>query len=340
MMRLPILALLSSAVLLCGAAPALEPVTFTDNNSTAAARLAMHHINEHHNHGYKFQLSETQGYKAEKVDEVKLIELQLNLLETRCHVVNPKHFEDCETRSEGERAVKANCTVMMTVKNGDAKVTKYECDTRQAKTNFEMAMICPDCPVLLALNTSEGLQSANEAVRKINQNTTNKHYYILQEVGRIQAGYIPMKGMYYYVEFAIVETHCPMGSRIVPEACKPLCPERAHHALCQSTYSRDEGLVAFESLVSRNLYVGTFIMGAIIVLMDPLSVWVIMGILPMPAMNAPQPIPAREDPHPMFKSTIPILAMEDHTTMLEAKEPHLVKKGHTPLNHFIPATDS
>lgn len=31
------------------------------------------------------------------------VELQLKLLETKCHVVNPKPFEDCEIREEHER---------------------------------------------------------------------------------------------------------------------------------------------------------------------------------------------------------------------------------------------
>ena len=29
--------------------------------------------------------------------------LQLDLLETKCHIVNPQHFEDCEIREESER---------------------------------------------------------------------------------------------------------------------------------------------------------------------------------------------------------------------------------------------
>ena len=33
--------------------------------------------------------------------------------------------------------------------------------------------------------------------------------------------------MNYVAEFAMVETHCPVGSRIAPEACTPLCPDRA-----------------------------------------------------------------------------------------------------------------
>lgn len=51
-----------------------------------------------------------------------------------------------------------------------------------------MMMICPDCPKLIPLNSPEGLKSVHEAVKKFNQNTTNQHIYILQEVGRIRSG--------------------------------------------------------------------------------------------------------------------------------------------------------
>ncbi|XP_045906042.1 alpha-2-HS-glycoprotein 1 [Micropterus dolomieu] len=174
------------------------------------------------------------------------VELLLDLLETKCHVVNPQHFEDCELRRVDEREVMANCTVMMTVKNSDAKVTKYDCDTRQVKTNMEMMMICPDCPMLISLDSPEGIKSVNEGVKKFNQNTTNQRYYILQEVGRISSAYMMATGMSYFAEFALVETHCPMGSRIIPEACKPLCPDRAHHAVCSSSYSSTDGLQSVE----------------------------------------------------------------------------------------------
>ncbi|XP_035862738.1 alpha-2-HS-glycoprotein-like [Sander lucioperca] len=141
-----IVVLLSSAVLLVSAAPALELVTCSKESGAAAARLTMHRINENHGHGYKFRLQEIQGNKVETVDGGCNLELQLNLLETVCHVINPKHFEDCEIREEAERAVMANCTIKMSVRNTDANVTKYECDTRQVKTNLEMVTICPDVP--------------------------------------------------------------------------------------------------------------------------------------------------------------------------------------------------
>lgn len=48
--------------------------------------------------------------------------------------------------------------------------------------------ICPDCVTLLPLNDTEGLKFINDAVRKFNENTTNTHYYVLKEVGRISLG--------------------------------------------------------------------------------------------------------------------------------------------------------
>ena len=51
--------LLSAAVALCGAAPALEPVTCSvDGLETTAVRFAIQHINQQQDHGYKFKLSE------------------------------------------------------------------------------------------------------------------------------------------------------------------------------------------------------------------------------------------------------------------------------------------
>ncbi|XP_025755184.1 alpha-2-HS-glycoprotein isoform X2 [Oreochromis niloticus] len=244
MRTLRVLTLLSAAVLLCSAAPGLAPLTCSEGNGPAAADKAVHHINEYHDHGYKFRLHEVQGNSVEQVDGGCNVKLQLDLRETKCHTTNPKPFEDCELRRETQRAVKANCTVLMTIKDGDATITKYECDTRQVNTNSEMVRICPDCPVLLPLNDSEGLKSVHEATTEFNKNTSNQHYYVLKEVGRISSGYIMTSGMNYYAEFALVETRCPMGSRIVIEACTPLCPDRARHAFCKSSYSSENGLLS------------------------------------------------------------------------------------------------
>ncbi|XP_034090977.1 alpha-2-HS-glycoprotein-like isoform X2 [Gymnodraco acuticeps] len=245
MKGLPTLLLLCSTALLCSAAPAVEPVTCSEDGGAAAARMAAHHIDEKHDHGYKFKLSEIKGNKVEKVDDGCEIELQLDLMETTCHNINPKHFEDCMIRGETQRAVMANCSVRINVINGDAKVRNYHCDTRQVKTDSEMVSICTDCPNLISLHDPEGMKSVKEAVQRVNENTTNQNYFILKDVGRIKIGWT-MTGMNYWAEIALVESHCRMGSRILPEACKPLCPDRARHALCHSSYSKSKGLMSVE----------------------------------------------------------------------------------------------
>ncbi|KAK1897068.1 Alpha-2-HS-glycoprotein [Dissostichus eleginoides] len=243
MKGLSTLLLLCSTALLCSAAPAVEPVTCSEDGGAAAARMAAHHIDENHDHGYKFKLSEIKGNKVEKVDDGCEIELQLDLLETTCHNINPTHFEDCMIRFETDRAVMANCSVRMSVRNGDARVRNYHCDTRQGG---EMMMICPDCPNLISLHDPDGMKSVKEAVQRFNENTTNQNYFILKDVGRIKIGWMMMTGSNYWAEIALVESHCPMGSRILPEACKPLYPDRARHAYCRSSYSKSKGLRSVE----------------------------------------------------------------------------------------------
>lgn len=66
---LPFLVLLSSAVLLCSARLGSDPVTCTQEGIAAAAHLATFRINEHHHHGYKFRLNETEHSKIETVLE-------------------------------------------------------------------------------------------------------------------------------------------------------------------------------------------------------------------------------------------------------------------------------
>ncbi|XP_020502570.1 alpha-2-HS-glycoprotein 1 [Labrus bergylta] len=238
------LVLLFSAVLLCHSAPALEPVTCTSENVNAAARLAMHHIDMHHSHGYKFRLLDIKGNKMEETDTGCNIELKLGLGETQCHVVNPKHFEDCEYSGASDGSVMSSCTVMMTVVESDAQVTSYSCETQREISKEELSLTCPDCPVIMALNDKEGLNAALEAVKEFNKNTTNQNYFVLQDVGRLKLGYIMSQGMRHFSEIALVESNCPLFSRIVPAACKALCSHRAQHAVCRSSYSKTSKLVS------------------------------------------------------------------------------------------------
>uniref|UniRef100_A0A8C5BAP0 Alpha-2-HS-glycoprotein-like n=1 Tax=Gadus morhua TaxID=8049 RepID=A0A8C5BAP0_GADMO len=188
--------LLSAAVALCGAAPALEPVTCSvDGLETTAVRFAIQHINQQQDHGYKFKLSEVI-------------------------VVSPT------------QVVMAGCVVVLSVQGDVASVVSHKCGTTKDEEELRM---CPDCPRLQNLTNVEGLQRIGGVIRKYNVLNATEHYFVLSDVGRMSASYIMGVGMNYVAEFAMVETHCPVGSRIAPEACTPLCPDRARHIFCRNS---------------------------------------------------------------------------------------------------------
>ncbi|XP_077389917.1 alpha-2-HS-glycoprotein-like [Festucalex cinctus] len=239
------------ALLLCCAvaapglqgAPTSPALACSADSQEAAARLAVRHVNEHHKHGYKFKLldPDTVNSNFQQQADGCHIDVTMNLLQTNCHVTNPKTEDQCEFMMDSERPAAATCTSKLTVTGGVATVTRHTCVTKPEPSNAEMPMICPDCPSLLPLNDENGVKAAQEAVKKYNRESNHAHYFTLMEISKLTSGYIPSVGMMTWINFVLVETTCPKHSRIVPEACTPRCPDRAHHAYCKVSYSHSTG---------------------------------------------------------------------------------------------------
>uniref|UniRef100_A0A8C5AQL0 Alpha-2-HS-glycoprotein-like n=1 Tax=Gadus morhua TaxID=8049 RepID=A0A8C5AQL0_GADMO len=177
--------LLSAAVALCGAAPALEPVTCSvDGLETTAVRFAIQHINQQQDHGYKFKLSEVIVVSpTQKVQGCSIV-MRVNLQETKCHSSDPKHFEDCEVRHAGGTVVMAGCVVVLSVQGDVASVVSHKCGTTKDEEELRM---CPDCPRLQNLTNVEGLQRIGGVIRKYNVLNATEHYFVLSDVGRMSA---------------------------------------------------------------------------------------------------------------------------------------------------------
>ncbi|CAN9515938.1 unnamed protein product [Ophioblennius macclurei] len=231
-----LLTVLVAAPLLCGT---VDLIDCSGNQISNAVKMAVQHINQQHDHGYKFRLKEIKSSVLETVDGVSCtIELQLTLGETDCPFISPKSTEDCEYRDIGSWAVTANCSVLINVNGADAQVTKYGCSmAKEPASSMEMVMICPDCPKLVQLDEEGAIRAVVAGVAHFNKNATNQHLYALQDVGRNSLGFTMMLGMMYYSQFVLVETRCPFGSKMAPEACVPLCPDRASHAFCSMAYT-------------------------------------------------------------------------------------------------------
>ncbi|XP_061834436.1 alpha-2-HS-glycoprotein-like [Nerophis lumbriciformis] len=227
-------ALLACVLLPADAVTPTEDITCHHFSVGAAANFAVRHIDEHHQHGYKFKLGEIQGNKYEQTADGCNIDLQLALRETRCHFTNPKAVEDCEVLEMSEGGAAATCTVVLRRHLSGTTVTRHQCTTTPAHSSDDM-MMCPDCPRMRPLNDPAAVMAVQEAVQKYNQESNNQHYFALLEIGRVLSGYIPSVGMVTYPKFILVETNCPKDSRV---ACTPRCPHRAQHAVCSTSSSK------------------------------------------------------------------------------------------------------
>ncbi|XP_049587387.1 alpha-2-HS-glycoprotein-like [Syngnathus scovelli] len=241
-------ACLLAVVMCCALAPAgllgaPAEVTCGEDSATAAANLAVRHINEHHKHGFKFKLQEVRSSKYQAVEGGCHVDINMELKQSNCHITNPKLEDQCDFMMQSERGAVANCSSKLNVMGGVATVTNHNCVTKPELSNAEMVIICPDCPVLLPLNDEMGVNAVEEAVKKFNRESNHQHYFALMEISHLTSGYIPSSGMRTYPKFALVETTCPKHSKIMHEACTPRCPDRAHHVFCKTSYSHSNAEV-------------------------------------------------------------------------------------------------
>ncbi|KAG8136227.1 putative Antihemorrhagic factor cHLP-B protein [Naja naja] len=157
------------------------------------AKLAVKYINDHNLHGYKQTLNEIVEMVAE---------MTLNVLETKCHVLDPTPVENCTVRQQHEHAVEAECVVRIHRELGD-KVSGANCHSKPGSVG-NVRRNCTKCPILIPLNDPHVVQSVEYVLRKHNEQLPN-HVYKVLEISRGQHQYDPEA---FYVEFAIVETNC------------------------------------------------------------------------------------------------------------------------------------
>ncbi|XP_061681146.1 alpha-2-HS-glycoprotein-like [Syngnathoides biaculeatus] len=218
------------------AAPSLPAVSCDEESEVAAANLGVQHINQEHKHGFRFKLQVVQSSKYQQVSGGCHIDVNVKLEQTKCHFTNPKPDDQCELWRLDERGAVATCSIEFWVMWGVARVTKHECTTRPELTNEELVTVCPSCPKLLPLDDPTAVKAVNDAVVKFNRENKHENYFTLMEVAHVTMRSFETIGTITSLKFALVETTCPREARNTFVACTPRCPERAHHAFCQTTY--------------------------------------------------------------------------------------------------------
>ncbi|XP_010223875.1 PREDICTED: alpha-2-HS-glycoprotein [Tinamus guttatus] len=165
------------------AAPPPPPLRCDDPESEAAAEIAVNYINDHSHHGYKFALNRIENVRVlPQGPNNQLLFLELDLLETKCHVLNPVPLENCTVRPFEEHAVEGDCDVKLQNLDGKLSVLASKCHSH-ADSAEDVIRVCPDCPLLENLNNTEVLAGVAAALNEHNSKTPDAYLRLL-EIGR------------------------------------------------------------------------------------------------------------------------------------------------------------
>ncbi|XP_052403295.1 alpha-2-HS-glycoprotein 2 [Carassius gibelio] len=190
----------------------------------AAALVAQGFLNAQHTHGYKYALNQ--------IDEIKIVStplqadmyhLELDFLETTCHVLDPTPVSLCPVRQKINTAVEADCDFVLTNTTQGLSVVAFKC-----KTETDSIDECLGCPQLVPLNDTDGLQLIKTSLDYFNKNNTLNTKFALLEIGRM-GSQIVSGGPRYFAEYAIIGTNCTSQD---DDICIPQNHAVAIHGLC------------------------------------------------------------------------------------------------------------
>ncbi|XP_031975918.1 alpha-2-HS-glycoprotein [Corvus moneduloides] len=214
------------------AVPAAPPAPLgcDDPESVAAAEAAVNYINGHSHHGYKFALNRIEDIRVvPQGPNNDIIFLELDLLETKCHILSPTPLANCTVRSFAEHAVEGDCDVKLQKVDGTLSVVASKCHSH-ADSSEDILKVCPDCPLLATLNNTEVLGMVSAALNDYNSKTTDSYLRLL-EIGRAKIQYHPVHTV--VAEFAVGATNCSAGeAKANVGACQLLPEDQSNFGFC------------------------------------------------------------------------------------------------------------
>ncbi|NXF68107.1 FETUA protein, partial [Ciccaba nigrolineata] len=217
------------------AVPAAPPAPLgcDDPESEAAAEVAVSYINGHSHHGYKFALNRIENIRVLPQGlNNDIIFLELDLLETGCHILSPTPLANCTVRSFTEHAVEGDCDVKLQKLDGKLSVLASKCHSH-ADSSEDILRLCPDCPLLQSLNNTDVLATVTAALNDHNSKTTDAYLRLL-EIGRARTQYHPTHTV--SVEFAVAATNCSAEeAKDNVEACQLLPDDQSNFGFCTAT---------------------------------------------------------------------------------------------------------
>uniref|UniRef100_A0A3B3QWP3 Alpha-2-HS-glycoprotein-like n=1 Tax=Paramormyrops kingsleyae TaxID=1676925 RepID=A0A3B3QWP3_9TELE len=213
--------------LTCAKVPDPANVHYPSCDSTEAeeaAILAQDYINAHHTRGYKYALNQIDEFKIiDKPDGQKTYLMELDLLDTTCHVLNPTPVANCTVRPKYETNIEADCDVVLNWDKGVLTVQAFKCKSKPESREFP----CGGCVELLPLNDTSGLELVKVSVAAVNDKSTlppERAYFDLLEVGRLSSQVSALVG---YQCNHILLCSCVSACRTPCKTAAGVCNHRA-----------------------------------------------------------------------------------------------------------------
>ncbi|KAJ8374363.1 hypothetical protein SKAU_G00049430 [Synaphobranchus kaupii] len=184
------------------------PLPCNDKTVEKIGRLALTYINEDRAAGYKFSLNTiTNVHLHVQGPPGKVYYIDLEVLETKCHVRSPKPWKHCDVRPVMETQTSGNCNVtILQTPHGLSYLYSYDC-TLVPDEPEKLLRLCPHCPLLVPVNSAEARQAAQLSLAKYNAQSTMPDRFSLQNITRASMKNTP--GQSWFAEYTIQEIDCP-----------------------------------------------------------------------------------------------------------------------------------
>ncbi|KAM8745472.1 alpha-2-HS-glycoprotein [Acanthopagrus schlegelii] len=186
----------------------LAPIPCNDKAVEKLSRLAVTYINEDRNNGYKFALNRIANVHLHAQGPAgNVYYLDLDVLETKCHIGSPKPWKRCDVRPFMETQIAGNCnTTILHTPEGYSYLYSYECILVPDPPE-KLQQTCPTCPLLLPVDSLQAVDAARLTLASYKRQSTLAAGLGVKRITRAAAQTVPVKAS--FVEYTVQE--CPEG---------------------------------------------------------------------------------------------------------------------------------
>ncbi|XP_077439155.1 fetuin-B [Vanacampus margaritifer] len=186
----------------------LAPVPCNDKPVEKLSRLALTYINEDRAEGYKFALNRIANVHLHAQGPAgNVYYLDLDVLETKCHIGSPKPWKRCDVRPFMETQISGNCnTTILHTSEGYSYLYSYDC-TLVPDPAEKLQQTCPTCPILLPVDSQQAVLAVQVALLSYKRQSTLGAGLGVKRITRAAEQTVPVKAR--FVEYTVQE--CPEG---------------------------------------------------------------------------------------------------------------------------------